>query len=91
LLVVFDETNRVAVFDRYPALTVPVVRLDELGTPGEIADPVDGGLEEFQRCYQRITAGVAELVELLNASHQNPTHVRARGSRPQRAESDAES
>jgi protein-tyrosine-phosphatase len=65
LLVVFDEINRAAVFDRYPDLAVPVVRLDELGQPGEIADPVDGGLEEFQRCYQRIAAGVAELARLL--------------------------
>jgi protein-tyrosine-phosphatase len=65
LLVVFDETNRTAVFDRYPDLTVPVIRLDELGKPGEIADPVDGGPEEFRRCYQRIAAGVAELAELL--------------------------
>jgi protein-tyrosine-phosphatase len=51
LLVVFDEISRITVFDRYP-----VVRLDELGAPGEIAEPVDGGLEEFQRCYQRIAA-----------------------------------
>jgi protein-tyrosine-phosphatase len=65
LLVVFDETNRGAVFDRYPDLTVPVIRLDELGQPGEIADPVDGGPEEFQRCYQRIADGVAELARLL--------------------------
>jgi hypothetical protein len=66
-----------AVFNRYPDLTVPVIRLDELGQSGEIADPVDGGPEEFQRCYQRIAAEVAELVRLLNASHQNPTHVSA--------------
>jgi len=65
LLVVFDETNRGAVFDRYPDLTVPVVRLDELGQPGEITDPVDGGPDEFQRCYRRIADGVAELVRLL--------------------------
>jgi protein-tyrosine-phosphatase len=66
LLVVFDETNRVAVFDQYPDLTVPVVRLDELGNqPGEITDPVDGGPEEFLRCYQRIAAAVAALDELL--------------------------
>jgi protein-tyrosine-phosphatase len=66
LLVVFDESNRIAVFDRYPDLTVPVVRLDKLGhPPGEIADPVDGGPEEFQRCYQRIAAAVTELVGLL--------------------------
>jgi protein-tyrosine-phosphatase/predicted ATP-grasp superfamily ATP-dependent carboligase len=65
VLVVFDETNRGAVFDRYPDLTVPVVRLDELGQLGEITDPVDGRLDEFQRCYRRIADGVAELVTLL--------------------------
>jgi hypothetical protein len=42
-----------------------MVRLDELGEPGEIADPVDGGPAEFQRCYQRIAAGVGELAGLL--------------------------
>ena len=66
LLVVFDETNRAAVLDRYPELTVPVVRLDELGDCCEITDPVDGGLAEFQRCYQRIAVGVGELVGLLS-------------------------
>jgi protein-tyrosine-phosphatase len=65
LLVVFDEVNRAALLDRYPALAVPMVRLDELGEPGEIADPVDGGPAEFQRCYQRIAAGVGELAGLL--------------------------
>jgi protein-tyrosine-phosphatase len=65
LLVVFDEINRAAVFDRYPDLTMPVVRLDELGQPGEIADPVDGRLEDFRRCYQLIAAGVTELAGLL--------------------------
>lgn len=65
LLVVFEETNRIAVFDRYPDLTVPVIRLDELGQSGEIADPVDGGPEEFGRCYQRIEAGVTDLMGLL--------------------------
>lgn len=65
LLVVFDETNRGVVFNRYPDLTVPVVRLDELGQLGEITDPVDGGPDEFQRCYRRIADGVAELVTLL--------------------------
>ncbi len=65
LLVVFDETNRAAVFDRYPELTVPVVRLDQLGDCCEIADPVDGGLSEFQRRYQRIADG-AGLFNALN-------------------------
>jgi protein-tyrosine-phosphatase/predicted ATP-grasp superfamily ATP-dependent carboligase len=64
LLVVFDEVNRAAVLDRYPALTARVVRLDALGEPGEIVDPVDGGLAEFQQCYQRIAAGVEELVAI---------------------------
>lgn len=44
------------VFDRYPELKVPVIRLGKLGECCEIADPVDGGLAEFQRCYQRIAA-----------------------------------
>ena len=65
VLVVFDEINRTAVFDRYPDLAVPVIRLDELGQPGEIADPVDGGLEEFRRCYQLIAVRVTELAGLL--------------------------
>jgi len=65
VLVVFDEINRAAVLDRYPDLTVPVVRLDELGQPGEITDPVDGGLEVYRRCYQLIAAGITELEGLL--------------------------
>ena len=65
VLVVFDEINRTAVFDRYPDLAVPVIRLDELGQPGEITDPVDGGLEVYRRCYQLIAAGVTELAGLL--------------------------
>ena len=65
LIVVFDEINRAALLDRYPDLTVPVIRLDELDRPGEITDPVDGGPEEFQRCYQRIADGVVDLTRLL--------------------------
>jgi protein-tyrosine-phosphatase/predicted ATP-grasp superfamily ATP-dependent carboligase len=65
VLVVFDETNRSAVLDRYPQLKVPVVRLDQLGQPGEISDPIDGGPAEFKRCYALIAAGVEEFGRML--------------------------
>ena len=65
ILVVFDDINRESVFDRYPDLQTPVIRLDELDEPGEITDPVNGGPAEFQRCFQRIAVGVAALAELL--------------------------
>lgn len=65
LLVCFDEVNRAAVLDRYPDLRVPIVLLGDLLDGIEIDDPVDGGSAEFQRCYARIAAGIAELTELL--------------------------
>ena len=65
LLVVFDEVNRAAVLDRYPDLRAPMVLLSDLLDGDDIADPVDGGLAEFERCFQRIADGVAGLGELL--------------------------
>lgn len=65
LLVVFDEINRASVFNRYPDLRTPVIRLDELTDGTEITDPVDGALADFQRCYQRIAAGLTALQPLL--------------------------
>lgn len=65
LLVVFDKTNRAAVFDRYPGLRVPLIRLGDLAGLNNIADPVDGGFAEFERTYARIAAGIAELSPLL--------------------------
>lgn len=66
LLVAFDELNRATVLDRYPDLRVPMVLLRDLLDGGDIADPVDGGLAEFERCYQRIAEGVAGLTGLLS-------------------------
>ena len=65
LLVGFDEVNRASVLDRYPDLRAPMVLLSDLLDGQDIADPVDGGLTEFQRCYQRIAEGVANLAGLL--------------------------
>jgi protein-tyrosine-phosphatase/predicted ATP-grasp superfamily ATP-dependent carboligase len=65
LLVVFDETNRAALFDRYPDLKAPVIRLGDLARAGDIADPVDGDLDEFRRAYRQIATGIAELALLL--------------------------
>jgi protein-tyrosine-phosphatase/predicted ATP-grasp superfamily ATP-dependent carboligase len=65
LLIVFDETIRYAVLDRYPDLKAPVMLLGDLAGLGEIADPVDGGLAEFERTYERIAAAIAELSSLL--------------------------
>jgi protein-tyrosine-phosphatase/predicted ATP-grasp superfamily ATP-dependent carboligase len=64
LVVVFDEVNRGWLFDRYPALKVPVIRLDDLNEPGEIADPDGRGLAEFRLCYERIAAGIEALLAL---------------------------
>jgi protein-tyrosine-phosphatase/predicted ATP-grasp superfamily ATP-dependent carboligase len=65
LLVVFDETNRAAVLDRYPDLKVPMIRLGEVAGKGDITDPVAGGLAEFRRVYDHIATGIAELVRLV--------------------------
>jgi len=66
--VVFDETNRTALFDRYPNLKVPIISLGEIAGLGNILDPVDGDLAEFQRIYKQIEEGVKELALLLTAS-----------------------
>lgn len=65
LLIGFDEVNRAAMLDRYPDLQAPMVLLSDLLDGQDIADPVDGGLAEFQRCYQRIAEGSANLAGLL--------------------------
>lgn len=65
LIVVFDETNRAAVLDRYPDLHARLVLLGDLLADGDIADPVDGDLAAFRHCYRRIATGVARLAERL--------------------------
>ena len=64
LLVIFDEINRQWLLDHYPGLKVPVIRLDDLIEPGEIADPNSGGPADFERCYARIAAGIDALAAL---------------------------
>ena len=68
LVIIFDEVNRAAIFDRYPKLQTPVVSLGELAGTGNIADPVDGDLSEFHRVYERIAEGIAVLGSLARGS-----------------------
>ena len=65
LLIIFDESNRAAVLDRYPDLQVPVICLGDLTGEGAIADPIGGDLADFERAYARIAAGIDELSRLL--------------------------
>lgn len=67
LLVVFDETNEASVLGRYPQLNMPIIRLGDLTGRGNISDPVDGGLDEFQRTYDRIAVGIEKLVTLVRS------------------------
>jgi len=65
VLVVFDETTRRAVLDRYPDLGARVIKLGDLLDGADIADPVDGDATEFAAAYATIVAAVAKLGELL--------------------------
>lgn len=71
LLIVFDEINRAAVFDRYPDLRAPVICLGDLTGEGAIADPIGGDLADFERAYARIAAGIDELSRLLFDHHRD--------------------
>jgi len=65
VILVFDEANRRAVMARHPALRRRIVMLGDLDGSGAIADPVDGDMAVFARCYARIDAAVAALAGLL--------------------------
>jgi protein-tyrosine-phosphatase len=65
LLVVFDEITRSAVMDRYPDLNAPLLLLGDLIGVQHIADPVDGGIDEFRSVYAQIAKAAAELASLL--------------------------
>ena len=58
LLVVFDETTRRAVLDRYPDLHARVLKLGDLLDGTDITDPVDGNATVFAATYAAIAAGV---------------------------------
>ncbi len=65
LLVVFDETNRAALLDRYPGAAGRLLRLGDLTGAGAIADPWGGGPEAYERAYDTITRAVGVLAVLL--------------------------
>jgi protein-tyrosine-phosphatase/predicted ATP-grasp superfamily ATP-dependent carboligase len=65
LLIVFDEITLRAVLDRYPETRTRLIRLGDIAGSGAIADPVDGGPDEFARCYNRIAGAVGELSNLM--------------------------
>ena len=75
LILVFDEINRAAVFDRYPRLTAPVVNLGDLTGSGNISDPIDGNLAEFQRVYGHIAEAVTVMASLLLGSLSEPRRM----------------
>jgi protein-tyrosine-phosphatase len=66
-ILVFDETNRHAVAERYPTLRAPVLMLGDFASPpeGDIQDPVDDDGAVFAGCYAviaRSVEGVAKVV-----------------------------
>jgi protein-tyrosine-phosphatase len=71
LVILFDEINRNALFDRYPSLRTPVINLGEVAGLGNIPDPVDGDLAQFQSVYDQIADAIAELASLLRSSNSN--------------------
>ena len=74
LLIVFDETIRTALFDRYPDLRTPVLLLGHLVGLGDITDPIGGGIDEFRRIYDMVAQSVAKLPLLL--CKRNPVDKR---------------
>jgi len=70
LLVLFDETNRAALFDRYPDIETAVVHLGQLAALGDITDPIGGRLADFQHVFDQISKGIEELASLLLTSDQ---------------------
>ncbi len=65
LLLVFDETNRAALLDRYPASEGKVLRLGDLAGLGAIADPWGGSPGDYRKAYDDIARAVGALVRAL--------------------------
>jgi protein-tyrosine-phosphatase/predicted ATP-grasp superfamily ATP-dependent carboligase len=65
VLVVFDETTRRAVLDRYPDLHGRVIKLGDLLDGVDIADPADGDAKVFATTYATITTATTALGGLL--------------------------
>ncbi len=60
VVLVFDEINRQALHDRYPALAAPVLFLSDFADPPlpRIDDPVDGDRAVFDAAYAEIARAV---------------------------------
>jgi protein-tyrosine-phosphatase/predicted ATP-grasp superfamily ATP-dependent carboligase len=71
VILVFDDTNRAAVLDRYPRIKAPVVNFGDLTEAGSISDPIDGDLTQFHRVYDRIAEAVAALASLMYGALAN--------------------
>lgn len=69
-VIVFDQVNCTALFNRYPHIKAPVICLGQLIGLTNIHDPIDGELATFQRVYEQIASGIAELAPLLRHRKQ---------------------
>jgi len=65
LVIVFDQTNCTALFNRYPHAKVPVIALGQFIGLANISDPIDGDLTAFQLVYEQVASGVDELATML--------------------------
>jgi protein-tyrosine-phosphatase len=67
VFVIFDEINLMAMRDRYPFISAPIVMLGSfLKTnefPWRIADPDGGDLATFNRTYAQIAQAVQSLAD----------------------------
>jgi protein-tyrosine-phosphatase len=67
VVLIFDEINRQALHDRYPALPAPVLCLGDFADPPlpRIGDPVDGDRAVFDATYADIARAVDSLAAAL--------------------------
>ncbi|MDE2334924.1 MAG: ATP-grasp domain-containing protein [Rhodospirillales bacterium] len=65
VLIVFDETNRAALLDRYPAGAARLLRLGDIAGIGAIADPWGRGTGAYETAYDNIERAVRALAEEL--------------------------
>jgi protein-tyrosine-phosphatase len=67
VFVIFDEINLMAIRDRYPYISAPIVMLGSFLKSGEfpwmIADPDGGDLATFQNTYAQIAAAAQGLAD----------------------------
>jgi protein-tyrosine-phosphatase/predicted ATP-grasp superfamily ATP-dependent carboligase len=72
VIVVFDDTNRRWIKERYPKLAAPVVMLSSFGPNANskrtIADPDGRDLAAFKYIYDEIASAVAGLAEVIRES-----------------------